>query len=75
MDKVVSTTFADTINHGANLTVELEQQTGHPITAELCTALLKYANAPEYYEKAQAAQRQQQSLLKYRMPFGQDIWS
>ncbi|PKL76104.1 MAG: hypothetical protein CVV27_11995 [Candidatus Melainabacteria bacterium HGW-Melainabacteria-1] len=55
--------------------LELEIRTRHPITFELATALLKYANDPKAYGEAKAAGRQKQGFVPYVLPFGKDLWT
>lgn len=55
--------------------VEIEMRTRAPITYEICTALLKYANGPERYYQMLQAGRQQQGFVSYALPFGQNLWT
>ncbi|MEZ0373521.1 MAG: ATP-grasp domain-containing protein, partial [Candidatus Sericytochromatia bacterium] len=55
--------------------LEIEMRTRHPITFELCTALLKYANGPEAYGQARAKGRQLQGFVPYSLPFGPEVWT
>lgn len=55
--------------------LELEARTQHPITFELCTALLRYANDPQAYQQARAKGRQKQAFVSYALPFGDNLYT
>ncbi len=55
--------------------MDIEQRAEHPITAEICAALLKYANGPEAYVKALVKRRQRQGFVAYAMPGLDNVWT
>lgn len=55
--------------------LEIERRTRHPITFEICTALLKHANDPARYREAQTNGRTLQSFTPYILPFGDNLWA
>lgn len=57
------------------LYLDIELRANAPITAEICVALLKYANDPAAYQQTIRQGRQQQSLVSYALPFGDDLWT
>ncbi|MGV3526086.1 MAG: ATP-grasp domain-containing protein [Candidatus Sericytochromatia bacterium] len=55
--------------------LEIERRTRHPITFEICTALLKHANEPARYRSAQTNGRMLQGFTPYVLPFGENLWT
>jgi len=57
------------------LYLDIELRAEAPITAELCVALLKYANDPQRYQQALSQDRQLTSFVSYALPFGDELWT
>lgn len=55
--------------------IEIEMRTRSPITYEICTCLLKYANDPQAYAQAIQGGRQLQGFVSYSLPFGENLWT
>lgn len=55
--------------------MDIESRAQHPITAELCAALLKYANGPEAYAEALQKRRHRQGFASYAMPGLDNVWT
>ena len=55
--------------------MDIEQRAEHPITAEICAALLKHANNPEAYTRALQNRRHRRGLMSYVMPGFENVWT
>ncbi len=55
--------------------MDIEMRADAPISAEICVALLKYANQPEHYVKKLQQQRQRKGFVPYALPGVENVWT
>lgn len=55
--------------------MDIEMRAKHPITAEICVALLKYANNATSYDEKLKQKRHRKGFVPYALPFGENVWT